>query len=73
MGARGTDGLFSAAELVGWVTFVDDFVWGSAEGRRVMIALPVSLLIGTAALWGLMRGQTWRAAASKPADVLRSE
>jgi hypothetical protein len=48
-------GLSSAVQLVGWVIFVDDFVWGSAEGRRVMIVLPVSLLIGGAALWGLMR------------------
>jgi hypothetical protein len=53
-------GLSSAAQLVGWVIFVDDFVWGSAEGRRVMIVLPVSLLIGGAALWGLMRLKPWR-------------
>ena len=39
--------------------FVDDFAWDSAEGRRVMIVLPVSLLIGAAALWGLMRLKPW--------------
>jgi hypothetical protein len=48
-------GLVSAAQLVAWVIFVDDFDWGSAQGRRVMIVLPVSLLIGVAALWGFMR------------------
>ena len=53
-------GLFSAVQLVGWVIFVDDFVWGSAQGRRVMIVFPVSLLIGGAALWGLMRLKPWR-------------
>jgi hypothetical protein len=52
-------GFVSAAQLVGWVIFVDDFVWGSAQGRRVMIVLPVSLLIGGAALWGLMRLKPW--------------
>ena len=52
-------GLMSAAQLVGWVIFVDDFVWDSAQGRRVMIVLPVSLLIGGAALWGLMRLKPW--------------
>jgi hypothetical protein len=53
-------GLSSAVQLVGWVIFVDDFVWDSAEGWRVMIVLPVSLLIGGAALWGLMRLKPWR-------------
>ena len=53
-------GLSSAVQLVGWVIFVDDFVWGSAEGRRVMIVFPVSLLIGGAALWVLMRLKPWR-------------
>jgi hypothetical protein len=53
-------GLSSAVQLVGWVIFVDDFVWGSAQGRRVMVVLPVSLLIGGVALWGLMRLKPWR-------------
>ena len=56
-------GLSSAVQLVGWVIFVDDFVWGSAQGRRVMIVLPVSLLIGGAALWGLMRLKPWSGSA----------
>lgn len=51
--------IFSAIELVAYVIFVDGFVWDSAEGRRVMIALPVSLLIGAAALFGLMRLKPW--------------
>ena len=51
--------LVSAAQLVGWVIFVDDFVWGSAEGRRVIIVLPASLLIGAAAAWGLIRLKPW--------------
>jgi hypothetical protein len=53
-------GLSSAVQLVGWVILVDDFVWDSAQGRRVMIVLPVSLLMGGAALWGLMRLKPWR-------------
>lgn len=53
-------GLSSVVQLVAWVIFVDDFVWGSAEGRRVMIVLPVSLLIGGAAVWGLTRLKPWR-------------
>jgi hypothetical protein len=52
-------GLFSAAELVLWVIFKNDFVWDSAQGRRVMIVLPLSLLIGAAALWGLVRLKPW--------------
>lgn len=60
LGILALTGLSWAAQLIGWAIFVDDFVWDSEQGRRVMILLPMSLLIGSAALFGLMRLKPWR-------------
>lgn len=51
--------IFSAVELVAWVIFVDDFVWDSAQGRRVVLVFSVTLVIGAAAVAGLMRLKPW--------------
>ena len=52
-------GLTWAISVVWWVLLVEDFVWGSAQARRLMIAFPVCLLISGAALWGLIRLKPW--------------
>jgi hypothetical protein len=44
---------------VGLLFFADNFVWGSPRAWRIMSLLAVSLLIGGAALWGLMRLKPW--------------
>jgi hypothetical protein len=40
--------------------FAHHFVWGSPTAWRTVLVFAVSLLIGGAALWGLMRLRPWR-------------
>jgi hypothetical protein len=64
-------GVSSVIHALGWVILVDDFVWSSAEGRRITVVLPLSLLIGGAALWGLMRLKPWGAKSTSVSPTTR--